>query len=134
MRKRCNLFLISLSLLACFTFSCAKHLNNPEPSERLVSYSLSSSNYQPFSDITYINGDGAQASASAADSTSYWSTTVATSMNPFNAHMEVKGFNNTADTLRFTISIYLSGVLQASKQDSVLQFSTFDSEVATVIQ
>lgn len=127
-------FFLILSLLLIITFSCAKHINDPGSSNRLISYSLSSSNYQPFSNITYNDGNGIQVSASAADSISPWTQTDPTSIIPFNAEMEVQGINNTSAIINYTISIYVSGVIISSKQDSVAPFNSFDTQLAAEVQ
>ena len=127
-------FILIVSLFLIITFSCAKHTTYPESSNRVVSYSLSASNYQPFSNITYTDADGTQASASAADSVSAWSKTITTTINPFNAQMEVQGLNNTSSEINYTISIFVSGVIISSKQDSVAPFHNFDSQLAAEVQ
>ena len=131
---KCKSLIVVFCVMIIATISCAKQINDPASSTRLVSYSLSASNLRPFSNITYTSGDGTDSSASAVDSTSYWTKTVVTSANPFNAHMEVQGVNNTSATINYTISIYVEGVLKETEQDSVSPFASFDSEVSAVVQ
>ncbi len=127
-------FILIVSLFLIITFSCAKHTTYPDSPNRVVSYSLTSSNYQPFSDISYTDADGAPATASAADSVSAWSKTITTTINPFNAQMEVQGLNNTSAQINYTVSIFVSGVIISSKQDSVAPFKSFDTQLAAVVQ
>ena len=119
-------------IIFCSLYSCKK--NSSAPAKRVIIYKLTSSNYAPFSSVSFTDTLGVQSVVSAVDSTSGWSKTISESYTGFTAVLQVQGQNSSTSQLDYTLEILVDGVSRATKQDSVQPFGSFNTQTSVIIQ
>lgn len=113
-------------------YSCKK--DSSTPAKRVITYKLTSSNYTLFTNIAYTDTIGVQEVASAADSTSGWSKTISESYTGFTVLLQTQGQNSSSSELTYTLEIIADGVSKAKQDYSTPAFSSFNSQISTIIQ
>jgi hypothetical protein len=119
-------------IIFCSLYSCKK--NSSAPAKRVITYKLTSSNYAPFSSVSYTDTLGVQSVVSAVDSTSGWSKTISESYTGFTAVLQVQGQNSSTNQLDYTLEILVDGVSKSTKQDSIKPFGSFNTQTSVIIQ
>ena len=127
-----------LAVIACcfvIVYSlCSCKKSSSTPTAHVITYKLTSSDFTPFSSVSYTNVLGVQTVVSATDSTSGWSKTISESYTGFTVILQVQGQNSSTSELRYTLEIIADGTSRAKQQITTAAFASFNTQVSAVIQ